>query len=144
MKIQWSCFIQNRYLLLSISVVDIHDQTATPTFHDHDYTLQCNIIITGLFYIGYTHYWLALSTISHHWWIFMVQLQHSQSMIHNYTLQSNIGASKQSRPYPYTQLLICIIIQYHNISDRYSWAQLSHSVYAWSPRLYWCSLEIHI
>ena len=42
------------YLLLSISVVDIHDPTAIPTAHDTDYTLQSNINIAGLFYIRYT------------------------------------------------------------------------------------------
>ena len=37
-----------------ISVVDIHDPTATPILHDPNYTLHSNINIAGLFYIRYT------------------------------------------------------------------------------------------
>ena len=35
-------------------MVDINDPTATTTLHDPNYTLQSNINITGLLYIGYT------------------------------------------------------------------------------------------
>ena len=48
--------------MLSISVVDIHDPTATPTLHDPNYTLQSNINIAGLLYIGYTQ--LLIGVIS--------------------------------------------------------------------------------
>ena len=34
-----------------MSVVDIHDPTATSTLHDPNYTLQSNINISGLLYI---------------------------------------------------------------------------------------------
>ena len=52
----------NRYLLLSISLVDIYNSTAIPTPHDTDYTLQSSIIIAALFYIRYTQ--LLISIIS--------------------------------------------------------------------------------
>ena len=43
----------------------------------------------------------------------------------------------------HTCLLIFIIMQYHDISDRYSWAKLPHShSLCMSPWLYWCSPEI--
>ena len=42
-----------------MSVVDIHDPTATPTLHDPNYTLQSNINIAGL---GYTQ--LLIGVIS--------------------------------------------------------------------------------
>ena len=42
------------YILLSISVVDIHDPTATPTLHDLNCTLQSNINMAGLLHIVYT------------------------------------------------------------------------------------------
>ena len=36
--------------LLSLSVVDIHDTTATPTLPDRDNTLQSNTSVDALFY----------------------------------------------------------------------------------------------
>ena len=43
-------------------MVDIHGPTATPTPHDPNYTLQSNINIAGLLYIGYTQ--LRIDVIS--------------------------------------------------------------------------------
>ena len=61
-KIQWNCCIQNWYLLLTISLVDAHDPTATPTLDDPNCTIQSNINITGLFYIIHTQ--LLIGVIS--------------------------------------------------------------------------------
>ena len=49
-------------MLLSLSVVDIHGPTATPTLHYPNYALQSNINIAGLLYIGYTQ--LPIDVIS--------------------------------------------------------------------------------
>ena len=122
------CCIQNRYLLLSTSVVDIHDPTATPTLHVPNFTLQNNINIAGLFYIRYTQLLIGINsnitsvmnihgpnttpTVHDAWLNSPEQYKHCQT-VNNLPL--------------HTWLLICIIIQYHNINDRYSWAQLPHS-----------------
>ena len=44
---------------------------------------------------------------------------------------------------PTTTPIVCDH-DYIHISNRYSWAQLPHSVYAWSPWLYWCSPKIYV
>ena len=85
-------------------MVDIHDPTATSTLHDPNYTLQSHINITGLFYIGHTQ--LLIGVISNITLVMNIHGQlphpHPQSVIHDYTFQSNISITKLSRTYPYT------------------------------------------
>ena len=91
--------MQNRYLLLSISVVGIHDPTATPTVHDPDYTLQSNINIAGLFYVRYTQ--LLIGVISN---ITSVMNIHGPATIPTFHDHNNniVSITKLSRTYPYT------------------------------------------
>ena len=84
-------------------MVDIHDPTATPTLHDPNYTLQSTINIAGLFYIRYIQ--LLIGITSNNYYISDEYLWSSyipQSVIHDYTLHSNISIAKLSRTYPYT------------------------------------------
>ena len=111
--------MQNRYLLLSISVVDVHYPIATTTYHDRNYTLQSNINISELFYIRYTQLLIGVISINtsvmiihspttphthtHTYTHTNKQINkhtHTEAVIHDYTLQSIINIAKQSRTCP--------------------------------------------
>ena len=122
------CYIQNKYLLLLISVVDIYDPTVISLFHDPNFALQNNTNIAGLFYIRYTQ--LLVGIISNITSVMNIHGPITRPTVHDPWLYSpeKYKHCQTIKNLPlHTWLLICIIIQYHNINDRYSWAQLPYS-----------------
>ena len=109
-------------------MVDIHDPTATPTLHDPNYTLQSNINVAGLFDIRYTQ--LLIGVISNITSVMNIYCLTTTPTVFDpwlYSPEQYKHCQTVKKVSLHTRLLSFITIQYHNISDRYSWTQLPHS-----------------
>ena len=102
------------YILLSKSVVDDHDPTATPTLHDPNYILQSNINIAGLLYTRCTQ--LLIGVISNNTSVMNIHDPTTTPTVCNPWLYSpeQYKHCQTVKNLSYTQrLLIFITIQYH-------------------------------